>query len=156
MGPKKKGKQAARTRYMVADFTPEEKRQVIEYCAREGISVSSFLADVAFEDVWLESEQGPIEEEVTITLRISREQNAKLQVFSHRQNKTPDQFCQDILVPSLSKRKTSFSSKTQSLRYYLSPEDHRVLKKHLKSKKLSARTYVSYLAIKALRRRKKR
>lgn len=155
MGPTKKGKQA-RTRYMIADFTPEEKQQVIQHCARENISVSSFLAGLALDDVRFEHEQGPTEEEVTIKLKISREQNAKLHVFARRQNKTPDQFCQDVLLPALTKGRTSFTTKIESLRYYLSPDEHRLLKKHLKSKNLSARSYVSYLALKALQRRRKK
>lgn len=155
MGPRKKTKQE-RTRYMIADFTPEEKEQVIQHCAKEHLSVSRFLASVALDDIRRENEQGPTEEEVTIKLRISREQNAKLRVFARRQNKTPDQFCQDVLLPALTKGKTSFTAKVESLRYYLSPDEHRLLKKYLKSKNLSARSYVSYLAMKALQQRRKK
>jgi hypothetical protein len=155
MSPKKKGKDA-RSRYLIADFTPDEKQRVFAHCERKDTTISSFLAGVALEDVYRASREGPMEEELNITLSIPAEQSAKLQMFAHRQGKTIDQYVRELVTPTLEKGKTSFTSETESLRYYLSPEEHRLLKKYLKSKNLSARTYVSYLALKALERQKKR
>lgn len=155
MGPKKRGK-AARTRYMIADFTREEKDRIASYCRRNHTTISSFLASVALEDVYRANREGPTEEEIDIKLRIPAEQSAKLQMFARLQGKTVDQFVVGLVSPTLAKGKTSFSLKTESLRYYLSPEEHRLLKRYLRSKNLSARTYVSYLALKALERRKKK
>lgn len=155
MSPRNKSKQA-RSRYMIADFTPNDKERVLKHCHRKATSISSFLARVALEDVRKGSKERRTEEEVTITLRIPREQNAKLQMFARRQNKTPDQFCQDLLLPTLKKGKTSFASRTESLRYYLSPDQHRLLKKYLKARNLSARTYVSFLALKELNHQDKK
>jgi hypothetical protein len=146
---------STRNRYMIADFTPNEKERVLSHCQNEDTSISSFLAGVALNDVRRGNEETPVEEEVTITLKIPREQSAKLQMFARRQNKTTDQFCQDVLLPTLEKGKTSFNSKTESLRYYLSTEEHRLLKQYLKGKNLSARTYISFLALKALNQDKK-
>jgi hypothetical protein len=140
---------------MIADFTTDEKDRVLKHCNKKDTSISSFLAGVALDEVRRGSKEGTSEEEVTITLRIPREQNAKLQVFARRQNKTPDEFCQDVLLPTLEKEKTSFTLKTQSLRYYLSPEEHKQLKKYLKARNLSARTYISFLAVKELSQGKK-
>jgi hypothetical protein len=146
---------STRNRYMIADFTPNEKERVLSHCQDKDTSISSFLAGVALDDVRRGNEETPVEEEVTITLKIPREQSAKLQMFARRQNKTTDQFCQDVLLPTLEKGKTSFNSKTESLRYYLSTEEHRLLKQYLKGKNLSARTYISFLALKALKQDEK-
>ena len=153
MGPKKKG---ARTRYMIADFTREEKDRIIKYCKQNHTTISSFLATVALEDVYRASREGPTEEEIDITLKVPTEQGAKLHMFARLQGKTVNQFVAGLVTPTLEKGKTSFNLDTESLRYYLSPDEHRLLKRYLKSKNLSARTYVSYLALKALERRKKR
>ena len=131
MGPKKKG-HAARTRYMIADFTREEKDRVINYCKRNHTTISSFLATVALEDVHRANREGPTEEEVDITLRIPAEQSAKLHTFARLQGKTVNQFVAGLVT------------------------EHRLLREYLKSKNLSARTYISYLALKALERRKKK
>lgn len=153
MTPRKKSK-SARTRYMVTDFFLPDKDRLLKYCQRKGISVSSFLSHIALEEVRRATTEEPAEEEITITLRIPREHSARLQMFARRQNKTPDQFCQDVLLPTLEKERTSFSAKVQTLRYYLSPEEHRLLKRYLKSKNLSGRAYISFLAIEALNRAK--
>lgn len=156
MTPKRKGK-AARTRYMMADFMPDEKHRVIRYCAEQGTTISSFIAEIVLEDFHRSSHEGPVEEELAITLTIPLEESAKLQMFAHRQGKTVNQYMGEILKPLLKKRKTSFHNpERESLRYYVSPEQHRQLKKHFKSKRLSPRTYVAYLVLKALKQRRKK
>lgn len=145
---------AARTRYMTADFNPAEKQQIKDHCARHRMTISSFLASLALEDAVRSTREGPTEEELDITLKIPVEESAKLQMFAHRRGQTLNQYATDLVLPLLAKRKTAFTSETESLRYYLSPEEHRLLKKYFKSKRLSPRTYVSYLALKVLRREK--
>jgi hypothetical protein len=152
MSPRQKSK-SARDHYMVADFSLDDRERILKYCQRKGTSVSSFLADIALQEVRTSNKKRTTEE-ITITLKIPREQSAKLQMFARRQNKTPDQFCQDVLLPMLTKERTSFSSKTETLRYYVSAEQHRLLKKYLKTKNLSGRTYISFLALQALNRQK--
>jgi hypothetical protein len=147
--PKKKGK-SARSHYMISDFTPEEKRQIVDYCNKKQISISKFLAGIALAEVHRASKKGTTEEQLTITLKIPSEKNAKLQIFAHRQEKTLQEFLEALIMPTLEKEKVSFTSTTTSLRCYLSPEEHRLLKNHLKSRNLSARTYISFLALKAL------
>ena len=156
MTPKKKGKNA-RTRYMTADFMPDEKDQIVQHCDEEGTTISSFLAEIALEDLYRSSREEPMEEELEFRLKIPVEQSAKLQMFAHRQGKTLNQYMSEIVTPFLAKGKTSFNNPhTESLRYYLSPEEHRALRKYFKSKKLSPRTYVSFLALKALKERRKK
>lgn len=123
---------------------------MLRHCLKKHISISRFLAEVAMEDVRVGSREGHAEEKITITMKIAREHNIKLQMFAHRQNKTPDQFCRDLLLPTLQKARTSFSAKTETLRYYLSPEEHRLLKSYLRSRKLSSRSYISFLALQKL------
>lgn len=136
---------------MISDFTPPEVRRITAHCKREKISVSKFLADVARNEVYRASKEPSREEVITITIRVPAEQNAKIKMFAHRQNKTYKQFLIDLLLPTIRKAKTYYTAKTQSLRYYLSAEDHEMILKFLKSKNLSARTYVSYLALQALK-----
>lgn len=150
MPPKKKGK-SARTHYMISDFTPREKRQIIEYCNRKEISISKFLADVALSAV--RTGKDTAEEEITITLKFPAEKNAKLKMFAHRQEKSLEEFVEGLILPTLEKERTSITAKTTSLRYYLSREEHRLVKDHLKARNLSARAYISYLALRALEER---
>src|SRR5215467_8376169 len=156
MTPKKKGKDA-RTRYMMADFMPDEKDEVIGYCTEERTTISSFLAEVALEDLYRASREEPPEEELEIRLKIPVKHSAKLQMFARRQGKTVNQYVSEIVTPLLAKRQTPYRNpEIESLRYYLSPEEHRMLKRYFKSNRVSPRTYVAYLALKALRRRRKK
>lgn len=147
---RKKKSKATRVHYMIADFTPEEKQRVLKHCQKQDTSISSFLAGVALKEARRGSKSKSAEEEVIITLRIPREQSTKLKAFAHRQNKTPDQFCQDALTPTLEKEKMAFALRTESLRYYLSAEEHKFLKEYLKARNLSARTYIAFLALQEL------
>lgn len=135
---------------MISDFTPREKRQIIEYCNRKQISISKFLSDVALSEVQRTGKSDTVEEEITITLKFPAAKNAKLKMFAHRQEKSLEEFVESLILPTLEKERTSITSKTTSLRYYLSPEEHRLLKSHLKARNLSARTYISYLALRVL------
>ena len=147
--PGKKTSKAVRNLYMVAGFSPAEKRKIIQYCQANRISVSNFLANLALGEV-RNSPRKPREEEITIKLKVPREQNAKIQMFARRQNKTVAQFFRDLLLPTLKKGKTSFTAKTETLRYYVSAEQHRLIKAYLKAKRLSSRTFISYLALEAI------
>jgi hypothetical protein len=156
MTPKKKGK-TARTRYMMADFMPDEKDEVIHHCTEEGTTISSFLAQVALEDLYRASREEPAEEELEIKLKIPVKHSAKLQMFARRQGKTVNEYMSEIVTPLLVKRQTPYHNpEIESLRYYLSPEEHRQLKRYFKSNRLTPRTYVAYLALNALKKRRKK
>lgn len=149
MSPKKKSK-LARTRYMITDFTPRQRQQVVAYCKKHGISVAKFLAELALEDARRASEHDLPEQDITFTIKIPAAKLAKLQIFAQRTKKTTENFLRDLVLPALDKQKTSFATETASLRYYLSPDEHRLVIKNLKARRLSARNYISFLALKAI------
>lgn len=153
MNPKNRTK-PPRAHYLVSDFTPEEIRQITAYCKRKGISISKFLADLAVDEVHRANKEPRKTEQITITVTVSAEELAKIKMFAHRQDKTMDEFLKGLVTPTVTKAKTSFTSETRSLRYYLSPSDHKLILDYLKDRNLSARTYISYLALEALRRDK--
>lgn len=156
MTPRKKSKNA-RTRYMMADFMPGEKDEIVRYCEENGTTISSFLAQVALEDLYQDSREGPAEEELEIKLKIPVKQSAKLQMFARRKGEPLNQYVSEILTPLLTKGQTSYNNPDiESLRYYVSPEEHRLLKKYFKSNRLSPRVYVAYLALRALKQRRKK
>lgn len=168
-GPSSRKRVASpRDHYMICDFTPGEVRQISAYCKAKGMSVSSFLADVAVTEVGNASKAPVKEDQIeitlsgfsepitpgTITIKIPAEQKAKIAMFAHRQDKTADQFLRGLVLPTLQKAKTSFTSEIQTLRYYVSEHDHRMILDYVKKRKLSARTYISYLVLEALKRDK--
>jgi hypothetical protein len=155
MSPRKKSK-TARTRYMMVDFTPEEKKFIIEFCREQKITISSFLAEAAMGEVDRASEGGSPEEKITIVLTVPAEQGAKMRMFARRRGQSLDEFVSEEIMPTVEKGRIVFRESVQPLRYYLSPQQHRRLKQFLKSKNLSARLYVAYLAMREIERRKKK
>lgn len=153
MTPKKRRK-SSRTYYLISDFTPSEIREITAYCKRKGISISKFLSELAISEVRRASKEPRKQEQITITVTVSAEELAKIKMFAHRQDTTMDAFLKGLVTPTVAKAKTSFTSETRSLRYYLSPDDHKLILDFLKERNLSARTYISYLALEALRRDK--
>src|ERR1051326_1046155 len=120
----RKSSRSVRNLYMVADFSPQEKRRIIQHCLKNKTSISHFLASLTLDEI-RNSRRKPAKEEITIRLRVPREQNVKVQMFARRQNKTLAQFFADLLRPALEKGKTSFTAKTETLRCYVSAEEHR-------------------------------
>jgi len=156
MGRKKKKSKTARTHYVIAEFTPDERAKVVDHCKKEGVSVSSFLARVALQDLYMGSRGEPEEYEITITLKLPAEENARIDRISRRRGQTIPEFLRQALQPALKKGKSVFTEKTETLRCYLSEREHDMLMKYLKERKLSSRNYISYLALKELERRKKK
>lgn len=154
MTSKKKQPKSPRTHYLISDFTPDEIRQISAYCKRKHISISKFLADLAVNEVHRASKEPRKEEQITITLTVSAEELAKIKMFAHRNETTMDKFLKNLVTPTVAKAKTYYTSATRSLRYYLSPTDHKLILDFLKNRNLSARTYISYLALEVLRRDK--
>jgi hypothetical protein len=136
---------------MQTDFTPAQRDLVLEYCAKEGISVSQFLAELAVEDAKTSVRQpDEEEEEITLTFRIPRHKKRKLAIFAQRRGETVEDHILRLLLPWLEKQKTSFSVETTSLRYYLDDAEHAVVMKQLKKRGLSARNYIAFLAMQAI------
>jgi len=142
-----------RKHHMQTDMTAAEKRLVLAHCAKLGISVSQYLAELAVTDAEdsLHQGQGEDEEEITFTIRIPRSKSTKLAIFAQRRGETIEDHVRELLLPRLEKQKTSFSLETESLRYYLDDAEHALVMKQLKKRGLSARNYISFLAVHAMK-----
>jgi hypothetical protein len=136
---------------MQTDFTAEQRDSVLEHCGKRGISVSQFLAELAVEDAKTSLRHpDDEEEELTLTFKIPRHKSRKLAIFAQRRGETVEDHVLRLLLPWLEKQKTSFSVETASLRYYLDDAEHALVMKQLKKRGLSARNYVSFLAMQAV------
>jgi hypothetical protein len=142
---------APRHKYLVTNVTPAEKHSIDDYCQRRGISVSAFLADLILKDAEKSPKSREKDEEITVTLRLSRQELDKLSILSRLRQMTMAELLQAGLEPSLSKRQSPSTVQWESLRCWLSKDEHKTIKKYLKKKHLSARTYLALLALKAIK-----
>ena len=141
---------APRRNYIVTKVTAAEKQEIDEFCQRRGTSVSAFLAEVCLKEIREASKRLEKDEKVTVTLSLSRHDLDKLNILGRVQQKSMADLLQDGLRPSLSKLKAPSQVEWESIRCWLSRDEHKAIKKYLKKNHLSARTYLAFLALKAI------
>jgi hypothetical protein len=144
---------APRRNYLATSVTEKEKQAITEYCSRRGVSVSAFLADLVLEDAKRPPNRRPEDEELTVTLKLSSRDIDKMRIFARLEEKTIEELLQELVQPGVQKRQTASALEMQTLRCWLSNEEHRTIKKYLAKHRLSARNYLALLALKAINQR---
>jgi hypothetical protein len=138
---------APRRNYLVTSVTEKEKEAITEYCSRHGISVSAFLAELVLKDAKRSPNSEQEDEEITVTLKLSSRDIDKMRIFARLEEKTIEELLQELVQPGVQKRQTASALQMQTLRCWLSNEEHRIIKKYLAKYRLSARNYLALLAL---------
>ena len=140
----------ARLRFVETDVTPEEHNQILEYCLKHKISVSQFLADLILKDAaTAKSRKGSVR--IETQLEFSADEYAKLELLVHLHKKdSVSDLIRDLLQPHLDLQRLHVPTETKSVRFYLSDREHEIVTKHIASRGITARKYVSFLAVKEL------
>ena len=140
---------APRHHYLVTTVTKKEKDAILKYCEKHNKSVSAFLADLALADAH-KSESKREQEEITVTLKLPARDVDQMRSFARLEDKSVEDLVRELLQPSFKKRQTATALEMHTLRCWLSNEEHRIIKKYLAKHRLSARSYLALLALKAI------
>lgn len=143
---------APRRHYLVTTVTQKEKDAILKYCERHNRSVSAFLADLALADAHDSNKNKREDQEITITLKLPARDIDKMRIFARLEDKTVENLLRELLQPSFQKRQTATALEMHTLRCWLSDAEHRIIKKYLAKHRLSARSYLALLALKAIDR----
>ncbi len=152
-GLARKRANAPREHHLPTDVTKEEKRAILQHCLQNKISVSQFLGELALADAKRAADlktANAEEEQFTITFQIPRSQYMKLSLLARLQEKSLEQLMQDLIQPSIATRQPPGSLETETIRYYLSKQEHEIVTKHIAKQGMSARNYVALLAMEAI------
>jgi hypothetical protein len=141
---------APRRHYLVTNVTEKEKKAISDFCAGRGISVSAFLAGLVLDEAQKKTNIQTKDEEITVTLKLSARDIDKMRIFARLEEKTIEELMQQLLQPRFQKRQTASTLEMETLRCWLSNEEHRVIKKYLARHRLSARNYLALLALRAI------
>lgn len=141
---------APRRHYLVATVTQKEKDAILRHCGKHGKSVSAFLADLALEEAQKSAKDKLPDKHVTVTLKLSARDLDKVRIFARLEDKTVEDLLRELLQPSFTKRQTATTLEMHTLRCWLSNEEHQIIRKYLAKHRLSARSYLALLALKAL------
>jgi hypothetical protein len=144
---------APRRHYLVTTVTDLEREAILKHCARHKVSVSAFLADLALKDAQRSAKAKRDNEEVTVTLKLSARDIDKMQMFARLEEKSVEELLREMLEPNFKRRQTATALEMHSLRCWLSDEEHRIIKAYLAKHRLSARSYLALLALKAINER---
>jgi transposase len=146
---------AGRHRFLETDVTLEKAKEIREYCFRNGITVSDFLAELILEDAATAKHPKAEIKVDDLTLPWGDYEKLELIVYLTGRNSISE-FIRELLQPHLDlQRLPSPKDKIRSLRLYLNEEDHRTVTRHLESRGIGARKYISFLALKAIAKARK-
>lgn len=145
----------ARLRFVETDVTPEEHTQILEHCLKHKISVSQFLADLILQDAaTAKSRRGPVH--INAHFEFSADEYAKLELLVHLHKKeTVSDLIRDLLQPHLDLQRLHNPTETKAVRFYLSDREHDTVTTHIASRGITARKYVSFLALKEIAKLRK-
>lgn len=138
----------ARLRFLETDVTPAEYDQIMEHCLKNKISVSQFIAELILKD----AETAKTRKAVLIQpdLEFASEEYDKLELLAHLHNKSVTELIRDLIQPHLDVQRMHVETETRPLRFYLSDREHEIVSRHLENRGLTARKYVSFLALRMI------
>jgi hypothetical protein len=145
----------ARLRFVETDVTPEEHSQLVTYCLKHKVSVSEFLADLILQDaVTARTRKGTVR--LNIQVDLPQEEFDKLELLAHLHKKDDiSDLIRDLIRPHLELQRIHVPTKTRSVRFYLSDDEHDIVTTHIASRGITARKYVSFLALKVITKARK-
>ena len=140
----------ARLRFVETDVTSEEHSQILDYCLKNKISVSQFLADLILQDAaTAKNRKGTTRLNIQFDLTQEELEKLELLVHLHKKDNLSD-LIRGLLQPHLELQRIHVPTQTRSVRFYLSEHEHEIVTKHIASRGITARKYVSFLAVKAI------
>jgi hypothetical protein len=150
--------EAPRRHFLYIEVTEDERKAIHDYCIRNQISVSQFLAELLLEDASKPRRKGKVL--VRAEFELTPEEQEKLELLARLHNKASvGEFIRELIQPNLDMQKlhTSTNLETTALRFYLSEDEHETITKYIAEKGIPARKYAAMLALKAIAKdRKKR
>lgn len=146
-----------RKRFLWAHVSDDEYEAIQKHCQQEGISVSQFMADLLLED----AANSKTRRKQKVTLRpeivLTPQQYTKLELLARlHQKKSVGEFILDVLEPQLELKRLHTPVKKKIIRYYLSDAEHETVTDHIAASGLSATNYAAMLALRAVRKERKR
>ena len=138
-----------RRNFLYIEVTEHERKIIQDYCVRNHVSISQFLAELLLDDA---SKPKPIEKVILRPeLEFTAAELEKLELLAMLHNKSSvHELIRDLIQRSLETQHLHSDRETTMIRFYLSQEEHQTIATHIAAKRLPAGKYVTMLALKAL------
>ena len=138
-----------RRNFLYIEVTDHERKAIQDYCVKNHVSLSQFLAELLLEDA------GRPQRTDKVILRPQLEfapaEHEKLELLAMLHNKSSlDELIRDLLQPALDTQHIHTDRETSLVRFYLSQEEHQAVTTHIAAKRIPAGKYAAMLALKAI------
>jgi hypothetical protein len=149
--------EAPRRHFLLTDVTKAEYEEIQRYCLENQISISQFLAELVLKDAGKPKSKRKQKVILRPEIELTPEEQDKLELLARlNQKQSIGEFIRDLLQPNLQIQRVHTSLETTSLRFYLSEEEHERVMKHLSTTGISARNYGAMLALRTIRKQRKK
>ena len=138
-----------RRNFLYIEVTEHERKIIQDYCVRNHVSISQFLAELLLDDA---SKPKPTEKVILRPeLEFTAAEQEKLELLAMLHNKSSlDELIRDLLQPALDTQHIHTDRQTSLVRFYLSQEEHQAVTTHIAAKRIPAGKYAAMLALNAI------
>ena len=138
-----------RRNFLYIEVTEPERKAIQDYCIRNQISVSHFLAELLLEDASKPKRTDKII--LRPELEFTPAEHEKLELLAMLHNKSSlDELIRDLIQPILEAQHLHTDRETTMVRFYLSQEEHQAISTHIAAKRIPMGKYAAMLALKAI------
>lgn len=138
-----------RRNFLYIEVTEQERKAIQDYCVKNHISLSQFLAELLLDDAGKPKRT----ENVVLKpeLQFTSAEYEKLELLAMLYNKSSvDQLIRDLIQPILDTQHLHTDRDTTMVRFYLSQEEHQAVTTHIAAKRIPMGKYAAMLALKAI------
>lgn len=138
-----------RRNFLYIEVTEHERKRIQDYCIKNQISVSQFLAELMLQDANKPRRTAPVT--LRPELEFTPEEHEKLELLATLHDKgSLDELIRDLIQPALEAQHLHTNRETTMVRFYLSQEEHQAVATHIATKRIPMGKYAAMVALKAV------
>lgn len=138
-----------RRNFLYIEVTEHERKRIQDYCIKNHISVSQFLAELMLRDAGRPQRIEPVI--LRPELQFTPEEHEKLELLAMLHDKSSlDELIRDLIQPALETQHLHTSRETTMVRFYLSQEEHQTVATHIATKRIPMGKYAAMVALRAV------
>jgi len=142
---------APRRNFLWIEVTEHEQKRIQDYCIKNHISVSHFLAELLLDDASKPKRTDKVV--LRLELEFTPEEQEKLELLGMLYAKSSlAELIRELIQPTLQTQHLHSNRKTTAVRFYLSQEEHQKIATHIAAKRIPIGKYATLLALKEIER----
>lgn len=138
-----------RRNFLYIEVTESERRAIQDYCVKNHISFSQFLAELLLEDARKPQRNEKVVLRPQLEFTPAEYEKLELLAMLHNKNSVAE-LIRSLIQPVLDTQNIHTDRETSSVRFYLSQEEHQTITSHISAKNIPMGKYAAMLALNAI------